>query len=79
MDHLRDLRSSVATCDVGGSCDAPRCLPRHHDLERVRHDLEAPERAGRRSFFCTDAPERFQRVGRIFFNGDLSGVTLVDL
>jgi glutamate racemase len=42
-------------------------------------DLAAPERAGRRTFFCTDAADRFQRVGATFFKGDLSGVTVVDL
>ena len=44
------------------------------------HDLAAPERAGRRTFFCTDAPERFTRVGGQFFpSGDLSTTTSVDL
>ncbi len=43
-------------------------------------DLSAPERAGRRSFFCTDAPERFARVGAGFFpGGDLATATAVDL
>ena len=43
-------------------------------------ELEAPERAGRTSFFCTDAPERFQRVGATFFTaGELGTVTAVDL
>ncbi len=43
-------------------------------------DLEAPERVGRRSFFCTDAPERFARVGAGFFpSGDLTAVSAVDL
>ncbi|MGM0575261.1 MAG: glutamate racemase [Myxococcota bacterium] len=42
--------------------------------------LAAPERAGRRSFFCTDAPERFARVGRTFFpTADVTAVTAVDL
>jgi glutamate racemase len=41
---------------------------------------EAPERAGRRTFFCTDAPERFARVGGTFFQGgELAGVTAIDL
>ena len=43
-------------------------------------NLSAPERAGRRTFFCTDAPERFIRVGSQFFpSGDLSTATSVDL
>lgn len=43
-------------------------------------DMEAPERVGRRSFFCTDAPERFARVGAGFFpQGDLTAVSAVDL
>jgi glutamate racemase len=42
--------------------------------------LEAPERVGRRSFFCTDAPARFVRVGAGFFPaGDLTAVSAVDL
>jgi glutamate racemase len=46
----------------------------------VTGELEAPERAGRRSFFCTDAPERFIRVGSTFFpGGDLGAATAVDL
>lgn len=51
------------------------------DLEAMldADDLRAPERAGRRSFFCTDARERFERVGRHFFEGDLSSATVVDL
>ena len=43
-------------------------------------DLQAPERVGRRSFFCTDAPARFARVGAGFFPaGDLTAVSAVDL
>ncbi len=45
----------------------------------AERDLDAPERAGRRTFFCTDAADRFKRVGTTFFKGDLSGVTVVDL
>lgn len=45
----------------------------------TERSLEAPERVGRRSFFCTDAPERFSRVGSTFFRGDLSQVATVDL
>jgi len=41
--------------------------------------LRAPERDGRRSFFCTDAPERFGRVGTTFFGGDVAPVFPVDL
>jgi len=42
--------------------------------------LAAPERTGRTSFFCTDAPERFSRVGATFFApGELAPVTAVDL
>ena len=52
-----------------------------HDLEALLTEsgLKAPERTGRRSFFCTDAPERFVRVGGTFFAGDLSSVAPVDL
>ena len=42
-------------------------------------DLTAPDRVGRRTFFCTDAAERFRRVGGTFFDGDLSGASVVDL
>ena len=41
--------------------------------------LEAPERTGRRSFFCTDARPRFLRVGATFFPDDLSALATVDL
>lgn len=41
--------------------------------------LRAPARDGRRSFFCTDAPERFSRVGTVFFGGDVAPVFPVDL
>ena len=41
--------------------------------------LRAPARDGRRSFFCTDAPERFARVGTVFFGGDVAPVFPVDL
>lgn len=41
--------------------------------------LRAPTRDGRRSFFCTDAPERFSRVGTVFFGGDVAPVLPVDL
>ena len=42
--------------------------------------LTAPERAGRRTFFCTDAPERFTRVGNTFFEGgELESATAIDL
>jgi glutamate racemase len=44
------------------------------------HGLMAPDRAGRRTFFCTDAPERFSRVGGTFFSGGALGeVTVLDL
>jgi len=42
-------------------------------------DLHAPARDGRRSFFCTDAPERFARVGTTFFEGEVAPVFPVDL
>lgn len=42
-------------------------------------ELHAPARDGRRSFFCTDAPERFTRVGATFFEGDVAPVFPVDL
>lgn len=42
-------------------------------------DLRAPARDGRYSFFCTDAPDRFSRVGTTFFGGDVAPVFPVDL
>jgi glutamate racemase len=42
-------------------------------------NLEAPERTGRRSFFCTDARDRFLRVGGAFFPDDLSSLATVDI
>lgn len=44
-----------------------------------REHLVAPMREGRRSFFCTDAPERFGRVGTVFFGEDVAPVFAVDL
>jgi len=41
--------------------------------------LRAPARDGRKSFFCTDAPDRFGRVGTIFFGEDVAPVFPVDL
>jgi glutamate racemase len=41
--------------------------------------LRAPKRDGRRSFFCTDAPERFGRVGTTFFGAEVAPVFAVDL
>jgi len=41
--------------------------------------LRAPVRDGRYSFFCTDAPERFARVGTTFFGADVAPVFPVDI
>lgn len=51
------------------------------ELEALLDDqkLRAPQRDGRYSFFCTDAPERFGRVGTTFFGGDVAPVFAVDL
>ena len=52
------------------------------DLQALLEEREesAPERVGRRTFFCTDAPERFARVGGTFFEGgELAAVTAIDL
>ena len=52
------------------------------ELEQVlaERELAAPERVGRRSFFCTDAPQRFARVGSTFLSAaELATVTAVDL
>lgn len=40
---------------------------------------QAPARVGRRTFLCTDAPERFGRVGATFFSEELPGVRTIDL
>ena len=45
----------------------------------AERQLAAPVRDGRRSFFCTDAPERFGRVGTVFFGGEVAPVFPVDL
>ena len=42
-------------------------------------ELHAPARDGRRSFFCTDAPERFARVGATFFPSEVAPVFPVDI
>ena len=44
-----------------------------------RRELHAPTREGRRSFFCTDAAERFGRVGATFFPEDVAPVFPVDI
>jgi glutamate racemase len=51
------------------------------ELEALLADrsLKAPRRDGRRSFFCTDAPERFSRVGTTFFGSEVAPVFSVDL
>lgn len=51
-----------------------------HELLAAR-DLLAPdaEGAGRRRFFCTDSPERFERVGLRFFGEPFDSVAQVDL
>jgi len=45
----------------------------------TERQLLAPPRDGRKSFFCTDAPERFGRVGTIFFGSEVAPVFPVDL
>jgi glutamate racemase len=45
----------------------------------AERSLLAPAREGRRSFFCTDAPERFARVGEVFFGAPVAPVAAVDL
>ena len=42
-------------------------------------DLEAPDRVGRKTFFCTDAAERFQTIGSTFFGEELASVSTIDL
>jgi len=45
------------------------------------HDLAASDRSGEHHFYCTDAPDRFARVGEIFFGSpiDPGAVEQVDL
>ena len=42
-------------------------------------DLEAPERVGRKTFFCTDAAERFKTIGATFLGQQLADVSTIDL
>lgn len=59
--------------------DSAEAVTTELEASLAAREMAAPERAGRRTFFCTDAPERFVRVGRTFFDGDLTHVTAVDL
>ena len=80
---FKDLAARVLAEDFGAPAitlvDSAEAVT--DDLRRLlaRERLEAPSRSGRRSFFCTDLPERFARVGGVFFPSDLSSVEAVDL
>jgi len=80
---FKPLIAEVLANDFGGApmvlVDSALALTA--DLTALLNDrnLRAPTRDGRRSFFCTDAPERFARVGTVFFGGDVAPVLPVDL
>lgn len=44
-----------------------------------RQGLENPDSGGRREFFVTDVPTRFERVGRAFLGADLRRVEQVEI
>ncbi len=72
------LRTTFGREDVA-LVDSAEAVTTELEALLTERELLAPERAGRRTFFCTDAVERFQRVGATFYGGDLSTVGLVDL
>ena len=45
----------------------------------AERDLKAPDRVGRKSFFCTDAVERFKAIGATFLGQELASVSTIDL
>ncbi len=59
--------------------DSAEALTTELDGLLNERELKAPERDGRRSFFCTDAPDRFGRVGEVFFGASVEPVFAVDL
>lgn len=80
---FKPLIASVLAEDFGGApitlVDSALALTAELAELLTTMKLRAPARDGRRSFFCTDAPERFTRVGTVFFGGDVAPVFPVDL
>ncbi|MCB9732925.1 MAG: glutamate racemase [Deltaproteobacteria bacterium] len=59
--------------------DSAEAVTTELDALLTERELHAPTREGRRSFFCTDAAERFGRVGATFFPEDVAPVFPVDI
>ena len=81
---FKPLIAEVLAADFGATdvalVDSAEALTAELGTLLTGRGMEAPERVGRRSFFCTDAPARFARVGAGFFpDGDLTAVSAVDL
>jgi len=80
---FKPLIAEVLAADFGGApitlVDSALALTAELSGLLTDKKLRAPARDGRRSFFCTDAPERFSRVGTVFFGGDVAPVFPVDL
>jgi glutamate racemase len=78
---IRDVLSQRFGLDDGALALVDSAEAVTDELEQLldTKTLRAPHRDGRYSFFCTDAPERFSRVGTTFFGGDVAPVFPVDL
>ena len=82
-ESFKTVIASVLAESFGGYplnlVDSAETVTDELDRLLVRENLVAPKREGRRSFFCTDAPERFGRVGTVFFGEEVAPVFAVDL
>jgi len=80
---FKDTIREVLTKEFGGVSialiDSAEAVTDELSLLLKENDLEAPSRLGRRSFFCTDASERFKRVGSTFLGEELASVSTIDL
>ena len=80
---FKDAIRAVLATDFGGYplslVDSADAVTDELAQTLATRGLLAPSREGRRSFFCTDAPERFARVGEVFFGAPVTPVAAVDL
>jgi glutamate racemase len=80
---FKDVIASILATDFGDYplrlVDSAETVTDELAALLAERGLLAPPREGRRSFFCTDAPERFARVGEVFFGAPVSPVAMVDL
>jgi glutamate racemase len=80
---FKDVIRDVLATDFGGYplrlVDSADSVTDELAALLTERSMLAPPREGRRSFFCTDAPERFARVGEVFFGAPVTAVSAVDL